>query len=99
MKSRPLILGTRGSGLALAQTIWVKEQLEKRYPRLRFEMKIIKTQGDRLQKERGYEVDPVFGVIPKQASKKTSTLPALPKGLFTKELESALLLKKIDIAV
>jgi hydroxymethylbilane synthase len=40
-------IGTRGSALALAQTGWVKRQLEARYPELRVEMITIKTAGDR----------------------------------------------------
>jgi hydroxymethylbilane synthase len=45
MKS--LRIGTRGSKLALAQTAWVKAQIEERYPNVRIETVLIKTSGDR----------------------------------------------------
>jgi hydroxymethylbilane synthase len=41
-------IGTRGSLLALAQSNWVKAQLEKNQPGLDVELQIIKTGGDRL---------------------------------------------------
>jgi len=44
-----LIIGTRGSKLALWQTNHIKEKLESRHRRLSVEIKIIKTKGDRIQ--------------------------------------------------
>ena len=41
-----IIVGTRGSKLATTQTMWVIKRLEKNYPLVKFEMKIIKTKGD-----------------------------------------------------
>lgn len=41
-----LVVGTRGSNLALVQTNWVVEQLKKVNPHVEFEIKIIKTKGD-----------------------------------------------------
>lgn len=41
-----LVVGTRGSNLALVQTNWVVEQLKKNNPYIEFEIKIIKTKGD-----------------------------------------------------
>ena len=41
-----LVVGTRGSNLALVQTNWVVEQLKKNNPDIEFEIKIIKTKGD-----------------------------------------------------
>lgn len=41
-----LVVGTRGSNLALVQTNWVVEQLKKANPEVEFEVKIIKTKGD-----------------------------------------------------
>jgi porphobilinogen deaminase len=76
------VIATRGSALALAQANLVIAQCRTAFPRLTFELKIIKTTGDKLQ---------------------TASLAqegkALPKGLFTKELEVALLKHKADIAV
>lgn len=40
-------IGTRGSALALAQSNWVKSQLEQHYPETEVELRIIKTSGDR----------------------------------------------------
>src|SRR3954453_20765088 len=71
-------IGTRGSALALAQTEWVKQRLEERYPEQRVEIVTIKTSGDRFL---------------------TSPIPAIGKGIFVKEIEDALLEKKIDLAV
>jgi hydroxymethylbilane synthase len=77
---RPIVIATRGSALALAQANLIAEQCRKNFPRLRFELKIIKTTGDKLQKSSLVE-------------------GGLPKGLFTKELEVALLKNKADLAV
>src|ERR1700722_4790205 len=80
MSETPVIICTRGSALALAQSNFIATQCREFFPRLRFELKIIKTTGDKMQK---------------------SALAGgeLPKGLFTKELEVALLNGKVDLAV
>lgn len=72
-------IGTRGSKLALAQTAWVKEKLEEKYPEARIETVLIKTSGDRFSEA---SVQAIGG-----------------KGIFTKEIEDALLRHEIDIAV
>ena len=72
-------IGTRGSRLALAQTAWVKEKLEEKYPDARIETILIKTSGDRFFEA---SVQSIGG-----------------KGIFTKEIEDALLRHEIDIAV
>jgi hydroxymethylbilane synthase len=77
----PLIIGTRGSALAQAQTRLVRDALKKAWPTRTFETHIIKTEGDRLSEQ------------PAVAAEK------LEKGLFTAELERALLGKKIHLAV
>ena len=41
-----LVVGTRGSNLALVQTNWVVDQLKKENPGVEFEVKIIKTKGE-----------------------------------------------------
>jgi hydroxymethylbilane synthase len=78
----PIIIATRGSALALAQANQVLAQCRAAFPDLAFELKLIKTTGDKLQ---------------------TASLAqegaALPKGLFTKELEVALLKQRADLAV
>jgi len=47
---RPVIICTRGSALALAQANMIAAQCRTAFPRLRFELKIIRTTGDKLQK-------------------------------------------------
>src|SRR5580765_251919 len=79
---RPITIATRGSALALAQTHIILEMCRKAFPRLRFDYKIIKTTGDKLQKASMAKVE-----------------GGLPKGLFTKELEVALVKGQADIAV
>ncbi|NJB09303.1 hydroxymethylbilane synthase, partial [Clostridioides difficile] len=44
-----IVVGTRGSNLALIQTEWVINELKKKYPEISFEIKIIKTKGDLIQ--------------------------------------------------
>lgn len=41
-------IGTRGSKLALVQTEYVKQRLEKAYPEDEYEIVIIKTKGDKI---------------------------------------------------
>ena len=43
-----LIIGTRGSQLALWQANWVKQALESLHPELTCELKVIKTKGDKI---------------------------------------------------
>lgn len=40
-------IGTRGSALALAQSNWVKAQIEQNQPEIKIELHVIKTSGDR----------------------------------------------------
>ena len=49
-------IGTRGSKLALVQTESVKQALEKAFPMHTFEIKIIKTTGDKNQKDSLYKI-------------------------------------------
>ena len=72
-----LVIGSRGSQLALWQANHIKERLEARGVETRIE--IIKTTGDKIQDA---PLSKVGG-----------------KGLFTKEIEEALLDKRIDLAV
>jgi len=82
MPERPIIIATRGSALALAQANLIAAQCRGTFPKLRFELKIIKTTGDKLQKASMAKVG-----------------ENLPKGLFTKELEIALVKGHADLAV
>jgi len=72
-------IGSRGSALALAQSKWVKDQIEAHLRGTRVELQIIKTSGDKL-------VDRPIAALG-------------GKGVFTKEIEDALLKKDIDLAV
>jgi hydroxymethylbilane synthase len=82
MSERPILIATRGSALALAQANMIAAQCRATFPALHFELKIIKTTGDKLQKASMAKTD-----------------PSLPKGLFTKELEVALVEGQADLAV
>lgn len=82
MNSKPIIIATRGSALALAQANAVLAQCRQAFPKLAFELNVIKTTGDKLQTASLANPD-----------------AALPKGLFTKELEVALLNGEADLAV
>ena len=80
--SKPIIIATRGSALALAQANLVFDQCRVAFPKLKFEIKIIRTTGDKLQ-----------------TASLASPSESLPKGLFTRELEVALLKSRADLAV
>ena len=74
-----LIIGTRGSALALWQSNRVADLLRLRHPGLEVSLEIIETKGDKV-------LDVALSKIG-------------DKGLFTKELENALLEGRIDLAV
>lgn len=76
---RTFRIGSRKSQLALVQTFWVQEQLQKRFPDLSIEVHTMSTQGDKI-------LDVALAKIG-------------DKGLFTKELELAMLNREIDFAV
>jgi hydroxymethylbilane synthase len=82
VKHKPIVIATRGSPLALAQANAVLAQCRAKFPSLAFELRIIKTTGDKLQ------TAPLGQVEAKPA-----------RGLFTKELEMALLKRRADLAV
>lgn len=46
--TKKIIIGTRGSQLALWQTNWVKAQIEKRHSGIEVEIEVISTKGDRV---------------------------------------------------
>jgi hydroxymethylbilane synthase len=76
-----LILGTRGSDLALAQSRMVRDGLLVLHPGLEVELKIITTTGDA------------------RTAMPLHEPTAEGAGLFTKQLEEALLSREIDLAV
>jgi len=59
---KAIVFGSRGSALALAQTRQVMAQLQKAWPDRTFELRVIKTQGDRLSEE---ESRPLGGMLAK----------------------------------
>ena len=77
--NRKIIIGTRGSDLALWQANHVRTSLEARFPERSFEIQTIKTTGDRISE--------------------TALSKIGDKGLFTKEIEAALLRDEIDLAI
>jgi hydroxymethylbilane synthase len=78
----PIYIATRGSALALVQARYIQARCQSVCPAETFELKIMKTTGDKLQ-----------------AVPPTESPPGLGKGLFTKELEVALLAAEAGIAV
>ena len=76
--SRTLVIGSRGSKLALWQAEHARERLQQLDPQIDIRIEIIKTTGD-------VKKDPLSVIG--------------GKGVFTKELEDALLDGRIDIAV
>ena len=78
----PLRIATRGSALALAQAQMILDQCRATFPKLRFEIKIIKTTGDK-----------------NLTASLAQEGKLLPKGLFTKELEVALVKGHADLAI
>src|SRR6266700_5553816 len=73
-----IVLGTRGSELARAQTLLVEEAIRRANPGITIETKIVATRGDKTR-----VIDPRAG----------------RKGLFTAEIERALLAGEVDVAV
>ncbi len=79
MNTNRLIIGSRGSELALWQARWVQSELQKLFPAKEIRIDIIKTKGDKI-------LDSPLSQIG-------------DKGLFTREIENALLAGEIDLAV
>lgn len=81
---KKIIVGSRGSLLALKQTEIVITELKRFSPEKEFIIKKIKTKGDKILNS------PLSKIVAQ---------PGGTKGLFTKEIEEALLRKEIDLAV
>lgn len=86
MSDERIILGTRGSELALTQTEMVTQLLQERHPNLKIERKIIATAGDKRPDLRFIDFSKGDDAV-------------LDKGIFIKELEIALEAGEIDAAV
>lgn len=80
-----LVIGTRGSALALVQAEMTEAILAREFPDLEIVRNVIKTTGDRRTDVPLSQVAKVEGV--------------LDKGVFTKELEVALEAEEVDVAV
>ena len=79
MSKKKLVVGTRGSQLALWQADYVIGRLQQQYPDLNIEKRLMTTKGDKI----------LNAPLAKIGG----------KGLFTKELEVAMVNGEIDIAV
>jgi hydroxymethylbilane synthase len=77
-----IILGSRGSDLALAQARLVEQALRRAWPELDVTVEIIRTSGDEATK-------PAV-IVDRNAGR---------KGLFTREIENELIVRRIDLAV
>lgn len=115
MDAPSLILGTRGSALALAQTHLTLAALRHAVPAGRFEVREIKTTGDKRQDlsltrlapgGHGYDPDALAletdapGDLSAPVPPAAGPLPGrVDPGLFTKELETELLAGRISVAV
>lgn len=76
---RTVVVGTRGSALALAQTQRIVRVLRRANPGVRFSIRTVKTYGDEYRSMEIFRGSDI--------------------GVFTKELEKALLSKDVDLAV
>lgn len=83
---RQVTIGTRGSKLALTQTGWFMRQLKRKSPKVNFDIKVIKTKGDKIKD---------VPLAPPGAGRAGFD----SKGIFTKEIDDALLRGDIDIAI
>jgi len=82
-RSQKIVLGSRGSELARAQTELVEKALRAAWPKVAIEIEIIATRGDRRSDLPNESFDEKAG----------------RKGFFTSEIERALQSGKIDVAV
>ncbi len=85
---RVVRVGSRESVLAVAQTRIVMDAVSRRHPEIEFELVTMKTQGDRFS-----------AAYPTAAQPEGKAGKEIVKGLFVKELETALADGRIDFAV
>lgn len=81
--SKRIVLGTRGSDLARTQTAMAEQALRAHYSELEIAIRIITTRGDENSRHAAEPIDRKAG----------------RKGLFTGEVERALLEGEIDVAI
>jgi hydroxymethylbilane synthase len=81
--TRRIVLGSRGSELALTQTRLVESAIHRAWPEIEVAIEIIRTSGD----------EGSGGALPIVDRK------AGRKGMFTREIEKELLVRPIDVAV
>jgi len=94
-----IVLGTRGSELARAQAHLVEKAIHAARPDLKIETKIIVTKGDKGGAT--FQVAGHEGLQPANSPQAESAVVDLRhgrKGLFTAEIERALLAKDVDVA-
>ncbi len=101
-----MILGTRGSALALAQTHLALDAFRATAPSERFEVREVRTTGDKRQDlslthlaPGGHGYDAAATVDGSAAVSSPPLVGRVDPGLFTKELEGELLAGRIDVAI
>jgi hydroxymethylbilane synthase len=77
-KPTTVVLGSRGSELALWQSNWLKSELQRHFPKLTVEIFVVKTKGDKILDS---SLSQIGG-----------------KGIFTREIDEALLEGRIDLS-
>ena len=95
-----IVLGTRGSELARAQAHLVEKAIQTARPDLKIETKIIVTKGDKGGAAfQAADNEGQQGANSPQDESAVADLRHGRKGLFTAEIERALLAKDVDVAV
>ena len=99
MKSNKIIIGTRGSILALAQAEKVKEMLIKKYDELRSMENFCEIEGFEKKNPLEIELKVIVTKGDKDLRDFTKIKGTTQKDLFVKEIEKEMLENKIDLAV
>jgi len=99
MKSNKIIIGTRGSILALAQAEKVKEMLIKKYDELRSMDNFCEIEGFEKKSSLEIELKVIVTKGDKDLRDFTKIKGTTQKDLFVKEIEKEMLENKIDLAV
>ena len=99
MKLNKIIIGTRGSILALAQAEKVKEMLIKKYDELRENESFCEIEGFEKKNPLEIELKVIVTKGDKDLRDFTKIKGTMQKDLFVKEIEKEMLENKIDLAV